>query len=329
MPDDDDDAISRFCRFVDTLTLSPRVANQPIKVFGLNCDSRIHDVYRQSIEVWVEAAKQCYVEELHMFFTNINITLNPTIFTSHTLAVLKLERLQLEAENLCVHLPSLKTLYLEFVRFEKQNDVMKLLNVCPNLQDLHISHPIYMRHNENSEAEEFKSLFLSKLVRADIGSIDVPFNVVSNVKFLRLTREPSMQMNVEDIFKVIPVFKNLIEIELWFYGWDGAVELLQHCPKLQILFMIKWNTSLCKDRDFPIPGLECVASHLRSCSICNCEGSLDSQHIFLENARLLQHMKITVANSSNGMQKDQIIEELSSCPRISPDVKFHLNFLSN
>jgi len=67
---------------------------------------------------------------------------------------------------------------------------------------------------KNSEAEEFKSLFLSKLVRADISSIDVPFNVVSNVKFLRLIREPSMHMNVEDIFKVIPVFKNLIDIEL-------------------------------------------------------------------------------------------------------------------
>jgi len=131
--DDDDDTINRFCRFVDTLMLSPCVTNQHFKAFGLNCDSRIHVVYRQSIEAWVEAAKQRYVEELHIFFTNI--TLNPTIFTSHTLVVLKLARLQLEAENLCVRLPSLKTLYLEFVCFEKQNDVVKLLNACPNLQD--------------------------------------------------------------------------------------------------------------------------------------------------------------------------------------------------
>jgi hypothetical protein len=86
-----------------------------------------------------------------------NVTLNPTIFTSQTLVVLKLERLKFESKTLYVDLPSHKTLHLRFVRFQNKNDFMKLLNACPILEDLHTSHPRYV---ENNEAEEFKTLFL-------------------------------------------------------------------------------------------------------------------------------------------------------------------------
>jgi len=65
------------------------------------------------------------------------------------------------------------------------HDIKNLLNACPNLKDLHTSYPRYMRRGENNEGEEFESLFLSKLVRADVGSIDVPFNAIHNVEFLR------------------------------------------------------------------------------------------------------------------------------------------------
>jgi hypothetical protein len=168
--------------------------------------------------------------------------LNPTIFTSNTLVVLKLRLLRVEAENLCVDLPSLKTLELKHVCFEFQDDIKKLLNASPNLQDLHTSYPIYLRHENN----KLKSLILSKLVRADINSTDVPFDAISNVEFLRLLRaqDPiSHTKNMEEFFKRIPVFHNLIHVELcfagFFHGWDGVVDFLRHCPKLQILHMSK------------------------------------------------------------------------------------------
>ncbi|XP_058744708.1 F-box/FBD/LRR-repeat protein At5g56420-like [Vicia villosa] len=265
-----------------------------------------------------------------------NETLNPTIFTSRTLVVLKLEKVEVEAATLYVDLPSLKTLHLKFVRFENQNDIKRVLNACPNLQDLHTCYPSFIRREENNEDGEFKSLFLSKLVRAEVGSIDVPFNSICNVEYLRMIRaqEPSLEMNVEEIFKGIPVFRNLIHVELWFYGffhgWDGVVELLRHCPKLQILFIRKWNTGLSKDWDCPILDLECVSSHLRSCTILNFDGSendLRFSRYILQNARILQDMTINVTtSSSNGMQKHQVIEELSSCLRMSRGCELSFEF---
>ncbi|GAU38274.1 hypothetical protein TSUD_119550 [Trifolium subterraneum] len=220
----------------------------------------------------------------------------------------------------------------------RMNDIKKILKACPNLEDLHTSYPRYIRRCEkdNNEAGEFGSLFLSKLVKADIGSIDVPFNVIYNVEFLRLLKvqEPSLQMDTE-IFKDIPVFGNLIHIELWFYGffhgWDGVVQLLQHCPKLQILYMRKWNASLSKDWDCPISDLECVSSHLKSCTILNFEGSendLRFAKYILQNARHLEVMTIDVStSSSDGTRKHQIIEELSTCPRMSSGCKLSFELM--
>ena len=115
--------------------------------------------------------------------------MNPIIFTSQTLVVLKLKGLHVETHNFYADLPSLKTLVLKHVGFVNKIDFIKLLKACPILQDLHSSYPRirYSRHIENNEEDGFKSLFLSKLVRADCSLIDVPFNAIYNVEFLRIT----------------------------------------------------------------------------------------------------------------------------------------------
>jgi len=41
-----------------------------------------------------------------------------------------------------------------------------------------------MKWDDNNVLEEFKSLSLSKLVRAEIDPVDVPSNVIDNVEFL-------------------------------------------------------------------------------------------------------------------------------------------------
>ncbi|CAJ2652262.1 unnamed protein product [Trifolium pratense] len=141
---------------------------------------------------------------------------------------------------------------------------------------------------------------------------------------------------MDDFFKRIPVFQNLIHVELFFaaffHGWDGIVDFLQHCPKLQILHITKWTSSLSKDWDCPIWSLECVSSHLRSCTINRFDGSKNDLRFatyILQNASRLEVMTIYVsvtARSSNGTQKDQIMEELSTCPRLSPGCKLSLQF---
>jgi len=235
----DADGFNSFCRFVDKLMLSPSATNQPIKTFHFIL-SRGNEVDRQSFDAWVEAAKHRQVEKFHLLLNNV--TLSPTIFISKTLVVLKLERLKVETDNLCVDLPSLKTLHLSHVCFHSRNDFMKLLNACPILLDLETSFTTYTRHDSHNEAEEVKSLFLSKLVRARICSTDIPFNLISNVEFLRIVNFG--KASVKGIgFKGIHVFQNLIHIRLWlfdfFHGWDGVVDLLQNCPKLQILLIRK------------------------------------------------------------------------------------------
>jgi hypothetical protein len=239
-----------FFRFIDTLMLSPHVTDISLKTFHLkfhcgDCDS---DFY-----AWIEAAKRRRIEEFQLESKYFNYTVNPTFFISQTLVVLKLKGLLFKYEIFCADLPLLKTLHLKRVRFEYQNDIIKLLKSSPNLEDLNTSFRI---SEKNFEVQEVKSLFLSKLVRADIRAnnvypIDVPFNVIHNVEFLRLERlqVPSLQTNTKEIFKRSPVFQNLTHAKLWFRGffdgWDVVVEFLRHCPKLQILYIRKVCGVIC------------------------------------------------------------------------------------
>jgi hypothetical protein len=233
-----------FCRMVNAVMLSPREPNHRIKTFYINCPFEFCKNGRRIFAACVEAAKQRSVEEFHLsgsitcveefdLSSSITLKLNPTIFTSQTLVVLKLERLVVKAENLCVDLPSLKILYLKLICFKYNKDIMTLLNGCPVLEDLYTCGRGYTRFVEDNAAEGFKPL--SKLVRADISSYDVPFDAIKNVEFL------SIHVLPENIFKTIPLFQNLIHIKLWFirfvHGWNGVVKLLQQCPKLQVLFV--------------------------------------------------------------------------------------------
>ena len=132
------------------------------------------------------------------------------------------------------------------VYFQKPNDYINFLSACPNLDDLHAKsiymHKSRMNRSESNALEEgFKSLTLSKLVRASILSTNaLLFNGINNVKFLRITLEyPS-----KGCLKFIPLFPNLIHIDVVFSDftlncWDVLEELLRRSPKLQLLFIKK------------------------------------------------------------------------------------------
>jgi len=143
--------------------------------------------------------------------------------------------IEITCNTSCVHLPSVKTLDLKFVYFKTQKDYVNFISACP----------IYVRsemnHDKNNVVPEkgFKySVTLSK---------DVLFNGIDDVEFLSIITGLRSQ---EASFKFIPVFSNLIHIDLLFFHssfhcWDGVVELLRHSPKLQILFIKKVHCVLC------------------------------------------------------------------------------------
>jgi len=229
-----------FRRFVNNLMLSPVSTNQPLKKFCLTCDRRYHkknSIF--NVTNWLEAAKKRHIEEIHL--TLPFHTLKSVIFVSKTLVVLKLEDLVVGKNTSCVNLPSLKTLNLTSVSFQNWNDYGNFLYACPILEDLHAEPIYFMGHDQNNASEEgLKSLTLPKLVRASIGIRDVVVNGIDNVKFLRVDMDYRKALS----WKAIPLFQNLISIELLFPSypyicWDGVVELLRYCPKLQILFIKK------------------------------------------------------------------------------------------
>jgi hypothetical protein len=92
------------------------------------------------------------------------------------------------------------------------------------------------------------------------------------------------------------------------------------------------KTCSSKEWKYPIPNLECVSSHLRSCTILNFDDSANDLRFakyILQDASILQDMKIgVVIESSNEilLKKGQIKEELSSFPRISPGYKISFEF---
>ena len=232
----DYDTFLRLCRIVDTILLSPRATNQPLKIFRLKCLFKDHNQNGSfNVTKWLEATKQRSIEEFHL--TLYYHILKPSIFISQSLVVLKLERLDIGEDTSCVDLPSLKTLTLEYVFFENWNDYINFLYACPILEDLHAQFIGIFR--ENVPKEGFESLTLPKLVRANISDVDAQFNGIYNIEFLRIKfwfKEAS--------FNVIPMFSNLIHIELvfcyfTFHNWDCVVELLRHSPKLQILYIKK------------------------------------------------------------------------------------------
>ncbi|KEH25411.1 putative FBD domain, leucine-rich repeat domain, L domain-containing protein [Medicago truncatula] len=313
--------------------LSRPSTNQPLKSFHLNFFYGHPDTVF-NVTKWLKAAKQHCVEELHLSLRFH--TLNPVIFISQTLVVLKLKRIDFSIDTSCVHLPLLKKLHLKYVGFRNRNDYINFLSASPILHKLHAEHirlRSEMRSDKNNIPEEgFKSLTLSKLVRASISSMDALFNGIDNVEFLRITKGFKDQ---EATFIAIPLFPNLNHIELVFcnssfHCWDGIGELLRHCPKLQILIIKKWTTaSSSNEWKHPLSVHECVSSHLRSCTILNFHGSANDLRFatyILQNAGLLEDMKIGVTTNRMHLGKSQIKEELSSCPTISSRCKLSFKF---
>ncbi|RHN45801.1 putative F-box domain, leucine-rich repeat domain, L domain-containing protein [Medicago truncatula] len=237
--------LKRFRCFVNNIMLSPVSTNKPMKIFRFKCLLRYHQRNSKfNVTKWLEAAKQRHIEEIHLSLPSH--TLMPDLFVSQTLVVLKLESLYVGKGTSCVHLPSLKTLNLTSVYFQNWNNYVNFLYACPILEDLYAEPIHFIRFDENNASEEgIKSLTLSKLVRASIRIRDGVVNGINNVKFLRvLICAKAFSLNA------IPLFENLISMELVFprcsyICWDDVVELLRHCPKLQILFIEKVFLFMC------------------------------------------------------------------------------------
>ncbi|XP_045786719.1 F-box/FBD/LRR-repeat protein At4g26340-like [Trifolium pratense] len=318
----DEENFLRFRQLVDTVTLSTQI----IKTFHLKCRSKHWRDDRYNVDRWIETAKQHPVENFQLISRFNCISLPPNIFRFSTLVVLKLMSVKVVGD-ISADLPSLQTLQLNDVCFENKECFNKLLFGCPILRTLRTS--IYYIKKEEDEGvrlstEWFQSLSNLNTADIDIDAFDVPFRVISNVKILMLTVKNRLP-EINSYYGGFPVFQNLTDLNLCFYKfnhWNDVIEVLQYCPKLQILsiFKLAVKKHLSINWKYPSSVPECIASHLISCTI-NYEGwkgELEFSKYILQNAQLLEMMKVNIGHSSYSRLNRDPSEELTSCPIISP-----------
>lgn len=130
---------------------------------------------------------QCGVEYLRLRVETRGLPkLHVRILTCRTLVVLKLSGFSVDEGFSSVLLPSLKTLYLEYIWFPKLRDFMSFLRGCPILEDFR-TYDVTFDVKDYLTCNEWKSFCLSNLAKADIDCAHCYFlfEAVRNVPSLR------------------------------------------------------------------------------------------------------------------------------------------------
>ncbi|RHN55320.1 putative FBD domain, leucine-rich repeat domain, L domain-containing protein [Medicago truncatula] len=281
---------------MDKVMLSPRAQSITLKSLDLRCWSQL---WEDEPDDWLEAAKRRGVENLTLVLFNVQLA--PSIFCCKTLMHLHLTRIRVGSMLHCsVDLPLLETLIMSQISFKDTEDFMKLLFGCPKLEYLNIhgikaNGTIVEANAGVPDGGYFKHL--SKLTRARISLFNVPFTAVYNVKFLSIWIEQNLSNKQINTFeKSLPVLENLRELQLTWFGrihnWEVVVKMLQNCPILQTLTILKAeNSASIEHWEYPDHVPECVSSNLTKFEVMHYEAweaDFRFATYILQNARLLQ-----------------------------------------
>ncbi|XP_058752407.1 putative FBD-associated F-box protein At3g50710 [Vicia villosa] len=131
---------------------------------------------------------------------------------------------------------------------------------------------------------------------------------------------PHFAYKVNQPFDDMPIFHNLTHLTLTD-SWDLVVQLLHHCPKLQNIELYEaMYVERENEDDDPAVVPQCLLSHLKICTIHNL-GRLQREFILpmyiLENARVLQTMKIIIWHHSEQSEQSELERKLSLCSKAS------------
>ncbi|RHN54926.1 putative leucine-rich repeat domain, L domain-containing protein [Medicago truncatula] len=190
---------------MDAVMFSTYSHHLTLKSFHLSCMFELWENESDYFNRWVEAAKHRHIEVLRLHFSYfLYVPLAPTIFCCKTLVNLTLTLIRVATMFHCsINLPLLKTRYLSSVQFEDMKDFMNLLSGCPILEFLHT-----------------------------IG-----------VRYYRGRLERIFNEEINSYYKGFPVFENLTNLHLKLFQarhvWYEVVKMLQSCPKLQTLRIVK------------------------------------------------------------------------------------------
>ncbi|XP_061362331.1 putative FBD-associated F-box protein At3g50710 [Gastrolobium bilobum] len=307
----------KYYRFVQSLyeVILSRDSNQPIQTFRIKCGTSHCE--QSNVNVWVNAALQRNVEHLDILLScNLNINLPSAIFRHRTLVVLKLNGIALKATS-SVDLPSLKILHLDLVMFLERRYFAELLSGCPLLEDLVAKNFMFdNRYPTSLTDREFKG-YPSWSEQIFINGYD-PINFVFD--------EHEMDRGIGDdpnpyAKDNISVFHNLVHIELTYFhytmNWLDVIELLNHCPKLQILFIdqdfrfVDDYKEL--DWQYPLSGVpECISLHLKTCHLNDYKGSKGEVRFaryVMRNRSRRNHPEVRKLHKFIGYDVDDVIAD--------------------
>ncbi|XP_057446555.1 F-box/FBD/LRR-repeat protein At4g00160-like [Lotus japonicus] len=314
--------IDRFNQAVYAAILS-RDLHHPIHKFRL--DSSYSDP--ATVSDWVHAVVQHRLQHLDLSVLRCLYAQQPpnlsSIFTCKTLVVLKLHRTKLEPISAgSVDLPFLKLLHLQHLRFSKRACLAELLSGCPILEDFKAKSLFFLQDVADTE---FKTL--PKLLRAELPAriADFLLGVVSNVKFLHIDEiDGSLGEGTKPY--VFPMFHNLTHLELEYRcyndNWSQVVELLQHCPMLQVLVinqplfhhLMNGINEEVGDWQHPQSDTECILVHLKRCYLNGFRGKpveFQFARYIMRNGRVLEKMRICSHSSVKQRERHKSLKKLS------------------
>ncbi|MED6158440.1 hypothetical protein PIB30_032764 [Stylosanthes scabra] len=125
----------RFLPFAYALIFS-RDITQPILNIRLKCENS--SIAPSDVSVWLKRAIQRKLETIDLSFSCFSpMKLPAEIFTCSSLVVLKLMNVTVDLTS-TVHLPLLKTLHIDLVKFSKGKYLEIILSGCPNIHHLQI-----------------------------------------------------------------------------------------------------------------------------------------------------------------------------------------------
>ncbi|XP_045810206.1 FBD-associated F-box protein At4g10400-like [Trifolium pratense] len=282
-------------------------------------------------------AVQSKIQYLHLYLharlkcETIPPKLPASILSCTTLVVLNLSWFYVDKVSpFPLRFPSLKTLDLKDMNFDKCQDFMLLLDGCPVLEDLQLSYIHFIQSFRHFDFEQFENSSLRKLKRAHITDcyFHFPVKALANVEFLRI----ELWKGYTYLPDGFPTFHNLTHLAV-NYDCNLAVQVLQHCPKLRNLELYPklkyaWRDEyITKDDEELVP--ICLSSSLTTCTIrdfvsTTLESLIMLATFIMKKARVLKTMTIW----SNRKRFSEIESKLSSFPRASATCQLSFQFIN-